>query len=681
MQAAIPARADLEAGIAAFDGRDYATALKELKPLAEAGDRRAQFILGLMYEGGLGVSVSDSRAWGWFRLAADRGEPDAQLRVAEMHAQGIGVPLNMKAALDWYKKAAKSGSALAKTRIGQAYLRGRGVKVNVLEAKRWLKEAAAAGEPEAEAALAALMPQTAQDDMGAMSAKAQSKKPPIQEDEKTKRTRRALSRMLDHLSSSGGIVVFSRNGIEIEPNGDNYRVRVNGVALELNGGRRADFGALRLDAKWENDDRLQVRVQLPARAAVRDPRLGKIASLSLRSQDVSLAWSESLGMLVSQDIRAQALKFQSPGNPRVAMSLDHLDGTMRLTKADGGRHDLKESWNARGLRAAVEDMGAAKAGRAETSFTVASLQGGGTYHGLDIAAYKALLQGLEGAKTPDEVIDKVMSKLDPKALLALARAADGDFAMEKLRGLLPGGEKIGFENLKLSGGWSTETEGLHRFHLAFAANGLDLPEAAGPVGKRPTRMGVRLVFEKVPATELLTNLMGVLRTQVETDLASRPGRKSPSDASRAAEDAKRKSQESLVRAGAAMQIEEVSLGAEEYDVTITGQLKAVTGTLGIAGTARIMVRGLASLSAVAQDGGKDKALGAGNLAMLGGFKEFAVPGKDAQGRDVDVFDLMLKPDGGITINGRDPLPSAGAAGEKPTPLKPAPEQKNEKNPA
>ena len=47
--------ADFEAGQDAFKRGDYATALKELRPLAEAGLAMAQNSLGLMYMVGLGV--------------------------------------------------------------------------------------------------------------------------------------------------------------------------------------------------------------------------------------------------------------------------------------------------------------------------------------------------------------------------------------------------------------------------------------------------------------------------------------------------------------------------------------------------------------------------------------------------------------------------------------------------
>jgi len=54
---ASPAGADFKAGLDAYARDDYATALREWTPLAEAGDAFAQYNLALLHENGLGVGV------------------------------------------------------------------------------------------------------------------------------------------------------------------------------------------------------------------------------------------------------------------------------------------------------------------------------------------------------------------------------------------------------------------------------------------------------------------------------------------------------------------------------------------------------------------------------------------------------------------------------------------------
>lgn len=101
-----PARAGFDEGLAAFYNFDYATALDEWIPLAEAGDSRAQYQLALMYYRGEGLPQDYEKAALWYRRAAERGDVDAQLNLGLMHAQGLGVKQNFFEAFKWFELAA-----------------------------------------------------------------------------------------------------------------------------------------------------------------------------------------------------------------------------------------------------------------------------------------------------------------------------------------------------------------------------------------------------------------------------------------------------------------------------------------------------------------------------------------------------------------------------------------------
>jgi tetratricopeptide (TPR) repeat protein len=106
--------ADLEAGVTAARKGDYATALREWRPLAEAGNPHAQFNLGLLYENGLGMPADAAEAARWYRRAADQDDRQAQAYLAEMYAQGLGIARDDVEALRWYRRAAQRGdTALA----------------------------------------------------------------------------------------------------------------------------------------------------------------------------------------------------------------------------------------------------------------------------------------------------------------------------------------------------------------------------------------------------------------------------------------------------------------------------------------------------------------------------------------------------------------------------------------
>ena len=63
----------------AIDRKDYATALRIVRPMAQGGDPSAQAVLGTMYALGLGVSRSDAEAVNWFRKAAEKGIPSPRV--------------------------------------------------------------------------------------------------------------------------------------------------------------------------------------------------------------------------------------------------------------------------------------------------------------------------------------------------------------------------------------------------------------------------------------------------------------------------------------------------------------------------------------------------------------------------------------------------------------------------
>ena len=84
--------ADFDKGLDAYDRGDYATALREFKPLAEQGDAYAQYNLGVMYDNGQGVTQDYKTAVKWFRRAAEQGNSFGQNALGNMYDAGRGVP-------------------------------------------------------------------------------------------------------------------------------------------------------------------------------------------------------------------------------------------------------------------------------------------------------------------------------------------------------------------------------------------------------------------------------------------------------------------------------------------------------------------------------------------------------------------------------------------------------------
>jgi TPR repeat protein len=101
----------LEDGKAAWERKDYATALADLQPLADQGAARAQAMIGLMNMAGQGVPYNFAEAAKWFRKAADQDDGFAQTSLAMLYKRGAGVAQDNVQAYFWLTLAASHFSA------------------------------------------------------------------------------------------------------------------------------------------------------------------------------------------------------------------------------------------------------------------------------------------------------------------------------------------------------------------------------------------------------------------------------------------------------------------------------------------------------------------------------------------------------------------------------------------
>jgi uncharacterized protein YbaP (TraB family)/TPR repeat protein len=84
-------RAAADAGYEAYQRGDYAAAFAAWESAAQAGDRDAQYNLGVLYESGQGVKQDRGQAAQWYAHAADKGSAPAQYSLGLMFAHGEGL--------------------------------------------------------------------------------------------------------------------------------------------------------------------------------------------------------------------------------------------------------------------------------------------------------------------------------------------------------------------------------------------------------------------------------------------------------------------------------------------------------------------------------------------------------------------------------------------------------------
>ena len=149
------AASDVASAWAAYQRGDHATALRILKPLAEAGNADAEYDLGTMYSDGHGVPRDPRQAEAWWEKAANQGQPDAQFSLGFLLLNGAGegdnaVAANPSAGLPWLEKAAAQGHPSAEYFLGYLYWSGTGVTFDPQKALQYTLQAAEQGRADAE---------------------------------------------------------------------------------------------------------------------------------------------------------------------------------------------------------------------------------------------------------------------------------------------------------------------------------------------------------------------------------------------------------------------------------------------------------------------------------------------------------------------------------------------------
>ncbi len=143
---AAPASAGLEEGKQAYREGNYAQALQEFLPLAEAGDIAVQNQVAAMYYTGQGTDQDFDKAAEWFRKAAQGGSPDAQYCLGKLYYYGQGVPQQFPEAAKWLSEAGLAGKGGAQYLLAVLYLYGKGVSQNPVKAYFWALLAAQCGD-------------------------------------------------------------------------------------------------------------------------------------------------------------------------------------------------------------------------------------------------------------------------------------------------------------------------------------------------------------------------------------------------------------------------------------------------------------------------------------------------------------------------------------------------------
>lgn len=139
-----------QAGLQAYQEKDYKEALRLWLPMAQGGHALAQYNVGISFAQGLGVEKNLAAASKWWSRSALQDNMDAQYNLGLVHARGLdGIEQNLSLAAHWWRQAALNGDAMSQFNLGMLYAQGKGVPQSLETAIKWWRLAANQNLPRA----------------------------------------------------------------------------------------------------------------------------------------------------------------------------------------------------------------------------------------------------------------------------------------------------------------------------------------------------------------------------------------------------------------------------------------------------------------------------------------------------------------------------------------------------
>ena len=129
MAVATPALGDFATGLDACKRGDYAATIGAWRPLADAGNPQAQYMMGMLYAQGVGITRNYALARDWYEKAATAGLRAAQFSLGWLYYHGGeadagSVAIDRRQAARWLTAAADAGQPMASYIVGRMHLAG-----------------------------------------------------------------------------------------------------------------------------------------------------------------------------------------------------------------------------------------------------------------------------------------------------------------------------------------------------------------------------------------------------------------------------------------------------------------------------------------------------------------------------------------------------------------------------
>ena len=117
--------------------RNPAEAMRWCQEAAKQHYATGEFLLGTMYETGVGTAPDISQAARWYRKAVDQGNSQAENNLAVLYEEGAGVPQDINEAIRLYELSAEKGDGNGYMNLAQLYAGKKGHAPDYSQAYFW----------------------------------------------------------------------------------------------------------------------------------------------------------------------------------------------------------------------------------------------------------------------------------------------------------------------------------------------------------------------------------------------------------------------------------------------------------------------------------------------------------------------------------------------------------------
>lgn len=109
-------------------------------------DRDEMLYLGNCYYVGQNTTQDYTKAFKWYKKAAEKGNTEAMCGLGSCYSEGIGTKQDINKGFEWIQKAADLNNPIGMSMLGTYYENGEVVNKDLTIAIKWYKKAASLGE-------------------------------------------------------------------------------------------------------------------------------------------------------------------------------------------------------------------------------------------------------------------------------------------------------------------------------------------------------------------------------------------------------------------------------------------------------------------------------------------------------------------------------------------------------